>query len=53
MDFCGDNGDTTWALGDNSCRERTGLSSCNEYVAKNPDAFSETYWEINSLKLYQ
>ena len=30
-----------------------GWQSCNEYVALNPDAFSETYWEVNYLKVYQ
>jgi hypothetical protein len=53
IDFCGDNGEATWSSGDNSCSKTNGLSSCNEYVAGNPKAFSETYWEINSLKLYQ
>lgn len=27
--------------------------SCINYVAKNPAAFQETYWEINSVKIYQ
>jgi beta-glucanase (GH16 family) len=28
-------------------------STCNDYVSANPSAFQETYWEINSLKVYQ
>lgn len=28
-------------------------STCQDYVQNNPDAFKDTYWSINSLKVYQ
>ncbi|KAF7518305.1 hypothetical protein PCG10_000545 [Penicillium crustosum] len=51
--FCGD-----WAggvYGDSGC-PMTGsdsFQSCHNYVANNPAQFKETYWEINSVKIYQ
>lgn len=51
--FCGD-----WAggvYGDSGC-PMTGtdsFQSCHNYVANNPAKFKETYWEINSVKIYQ
>ena len=48
--FCGD-----WAgaycLLDSSCAGKT--LSCNDFVQSNPTAFKDTYWLINSLKVYQ
>jgi len=47
VDFCGPWGGagTPWAS--------TGISgSCNNYVANNPGAFTQAYWEINYVKLY-
>ncbi|KAI9728012.1 MAG: hypothetical protein M1828_005417 [Chrysothrix sp. TS-e1954] len=29
-----------------------GKGSCNSYVASNPTAFADAYWEVNSLKVY-
>lgn len=29
------------------------MQSCINYVAGNPGAFAESYWEINSLKVYK
>lgn len=52
--FCGD-----WAggvFGDSSCPlsdPSSPIQSCVNYVAQNPEAFKEAYWEINSIKLYQ
>lgn len=51
--FCGD-----WAggvYGKSGCPMSGSDSSqsCINYVAKNPAAFQETYWEINSVKIYQ
>lgn len=28
-------------------------ASCNDYVNNNPSAFSESYWKINSLKIFR
>lgn len=33
--------------------ETQSWSSCNEFVALNPGAFTETYWEVNYLNVYQ
>ncbi|KAI5465852.1 glycoside hydrolase family 16 protein [Mariannaea sp. PMI_226] len=48
--FCGD-----WAgkvfSGDGECSSLG--SSCEDYVANNPEAFVEAYWLINSIKVYQ
>jgi len=46
--FCGD-----WAGGVWESGRCTGLGSCESWVANNPGAFVESYWLINSLKVYQ
>ncbi|KAJ5467864.1 hypothetical protein N7475_005616 [Penicillium sp. IBT 31633x] len=51
--FCGD-----WAggvYGDSGCPMTDGDSfqSCHNYVANNPTQYKQTYWEINSVKIYQ
>ena len=33
--------------------ERQAWKSCVQYVALNPSAFKEVYWEVNYLKVYQ
>lgn len=47
--FCGDFGDATWNDG---CKAKTGYDTCAAYVAKVPGAFSQAYWDINSIKVY-
>ncbi|KAF2632612.1 glycoside hydrolase family 16 protein [Macroventuria anomochaeta] len=34
------------------CRAKTGVASCNDYVAKTPSAFDDVYFLINSIKTY-
>ncbi|KAJ5739997.1 Concanavalin A-like lectin/glucanase subgroup [Penicillium manginii] len=51
--FCGD-----WAggvYGQSGCpmSGSDSSTSCRNYVANHPAAFTETYWEINSVKIYQ
>ncbi|KAJ5668682.1 endo-1-3(4)-beta-glucanase [Penicillium macrosclerotiorum] len=51
--FCGD-----WAggvFGTSGCPMSSSdpSQSCINYVAKNPAKFEQTYWEINSVKIYQ
>ncbi|KAL2849183.1 concanavalin A-like lectin/glucanase domain-containing protein [Aspergillus pseudoustus] len=46
--FCGDWAGNVWGSG--SCSAH---GSCQDYVANNPSAFSEAYWDINSLRVYQ
>lgn len=49
--FCGDwaGADSVW--GGSSCSSKA--STCNDYVQNNPSAFKDTYWQLNSLKVYQ
>ena len=54
IDFCGSYAGNVWE--NNGCPmldPENGWSSCNEFVALNPSAFSETYWEVNYLHVYQ
>ncbi|KAF7718578.1 Endo-1,3(4)-beta-glucanase [Penicillium ucsense] len=51
--FCGE-----WAggvYGQSGCpmSGSDSISSCVNYVAQNPTAFEQSYWEINSVKIYQ
>lgn len=52
--FCGD-----WAgnvFAESTCPmsdPSSPMQSCVNYVAQNPAAFKEAYWEINSIKIYQ
>ncbi|CAK4011390.1 concanavalin A-like lectin glucanase domain-containing [Lecanosticta acicola] len=46
--FCGDWAGAVW--GSTSCA--AAASSCNDFVANNPQAFDQAYWSINSLKIY-
>ncbi|KAJ5179952.1 hypothetical protein N7492_003162 [Penicillium capsulatum] len=51
--FCGD-----WAggvFGKSGCpmTDADSFQSCHNFVAHHPEQFKETYWEINSLKIYQ
>ncbi|KAL4956666.1 concanavalin A-like lectin/glucanase domain-containing protein [Aspergillus filifer] len=47
--FCGDWAGNVWGSG--SCAALSG--SCTDYVANNPGAFADAYWDINSLRVYQ
>ena len=51
--FCGD-----WAggvFGKSGCpmTDADSFQSCHNFVANNPSKFEETYWDINSVKVYQ
>jgi hypothetical protein len=51
--FCGD-----WAggvFGNSGCpaTDADSFKSCHNYVANHPAVFKESYWEINSVKIYQ
>ncbi|KAM3515260.1 hypothetical protein MY11210_001153 [Beauveria gryllotalpidicola] len=48
IDFCGDYGNAVWASDGCSSLAPT----CAEWVAKNPAAFSNTYWDINYIDAY-
>lgn len=47
--FCGDWAGNSWSS--SSCAAKA--NTCNDYVANNPSAFANAYWDINSLKVYQ
>ncbi|KAH8900408.1 hypothetical protein GQ53DRAFT_633092, partial [Thozetella sp. PMI_491] len=48
--FCGSTLTPAMWQGDAQCSNYT---SCPEFVAKNPRAFDDTYWTINSIKVYE
>lgn len=35
------------------CAAKTGVSSCVNYVANNPSAFANAYWDVAVVKVYQ
>ena len=49
--FCGDWAGNVFSQ-DSTC-SALGASSCQDYVQNNPGAFKESYWAINSLKVYE
>ncbi|CAK7213826.1 hypothetical protein SBRCBS47491_001938 [Sporothrix bragantina] len=49
-DFCGINeSDTMWSS-DPAC---AAYPSCEAFVASQPEAFNETYWLVNSIRVYE
>ena len=48
--FCGDWAGSVWRF-DQTCSRKD--SSCENYVKNNPGDFKDTYWLINSLRVYQ
>jgi hypothetical protein len=48
--FCGDWGNAVWASNPVCSKKAT---TCNEYVANNPSAFTESFWRINYLKVFR
>ncbi|KAH7160869.1 hypothetical protein EDB81DRAFT_682109 [Dactylonectria macrodidyma] len=50
INFCGDYGASTWQNFD-TC---TALAdTCVEYVADNPEAFENVYWDVNYIEVYK
>ncbi|KAF1945102.1 hypothetical protein EJ02DRAFT_297452, partial [Clathrospora elynae] len=53
ISFCGSHaGGEAWD-GYTHCAKQTGVHTCEEYVAKNPNAFADVYFLINSVKIYE
>ncbi|KAK0361841.1 hypothetical protein LTR02_016854 [Friedmanniomyces endolithicus] len=52
--FCGSYAGNTWQ-GDGCplIDPTNGWQSCDDFVATNPQAFVDAYWEVNHLKVYQ
>jgi len=56
--FCGDWAGGVWAGSgipgqDLSCAQITGQPSCQAFVLSNGSAFTEAYWEVSYVKLFQ
>jgi len=49
LTYCGSWAGNVWSSG--SCASKA--DTCNDYVQNNPTAFQDSYWSINSLKVYQ
>ena len=47
--FCGDWAGEVWSQG--GCASKA--ATCEDFVANNGDAFSDAYWSINGLKVFQ
>ena len=47
--LCGDFAGNTWNA--SSCKAKA--PTCNEFAAKNPQAFVDAYWLINDIKVYE
>ncbi|KAI9758428.1 MAG: hypothetical protein M4579_003057 [Chaenotheca gracillima] len=50
--FCGSWAGQVWDTS-KSCKAQPHGDTCNDYVANNPSAFREAYWEINYVKVFQ
>jgi len=48
-DFCGTWAGQQWSASP-TCSKHA--SSCNDYVAANPGVYSDSYWLINSVRVY-
>ncbi|KAF5392404.1 hypothetical protein D9757_002181 [Collybiopsis confluens] len=56
--FCGDWAGSVWNDSgipgqEQSCAQRTGYSTCEAFVKAEGSAFSQAYWEIKSVNIYQ
>ncbi|KAI0761695.1 concanavalin A-like lectin/glucanase domain-containing protein [Trametes elegans] len=56
--LCGDWAGGVWSASglpgqDQSCAARTGATSCQDFVLNNGASFTEAYWEVKSVKIYQ
>lgn len=49
--FCGEWAGVESVWNASTCSKKA--STCEEWVQNNPEAFTEAYWEINALKVYQ
>lgn len=50
IDFCGDWAGEEW---DESCKKKTGVQTCEEYVRDNPEKFEEAFWEVGRVEWWQ
>ncbi|KAE9388395.1 family 16 hypothetical endo-1,3(4)-beta-glucanase from glycoside hydrolase [Gymnopus androsaceus JB14] len=52
LTFCGVFAGVT-SIWDDSCAASTGVADCNDFVDANPAAFSNAYFEINAVRVYE
>ncbi|KAF5123569.1 putative endo-1,3(4)-beta-glucanase [Metarhizium anisopliae] len=50
INFCGDWGNAIWGKSD-GCGKYA--ATCNEYVANNPKAFANAYWDVRYIEAYR
>lgn len=51
IDACGDWAGQTWQS--SGCAAKTGISTCDAYVANATNAFAQAFWLIDNVKIYQ
>ncbi|KAF9458752.1 concanavalin A-like lectin/glucanase domain-containing protein [Collybia nuda] len=56
--LCGDWAGAVWTSSgipgqEQSCAQRTGFPTCEAFVRASGSSFSEAYWEVKSVKIYQ
>ncbi|KAF3030291.1 hypothetical protein E8E12_000885 [Didymella heteroderae] len=51
--FCGKYAGAKAWEGYTGCRARTGVETCEQYVAQNPSAFDDVYYLINSISTFR
>ena len=49
--FCGDWAGKVWE--NQGCAKSTGVKTCEEYVGQHPEAFKESFWLVNYVKVFQ
>jgi hypothetical protein len=52
IDICGEWPEGIWNLEPGNCQEATGFSSCRDFAANQPEAFEESFFAINSIKIF-
>ncbi|KAH9043852.1 concanavalin A-like lectin/glucanase domain-containing protein [Lactarius pseudohatsudake] len=56
--LCGDWASGVWTASgipgqEQSCAQRTGVATCEQFVRQNGTALSEAYWEVKGVQIYQ
>ncbi|CAL1696723.1 unnamed protein product [Somion occarium] len=56
--LCGDWASSAWTGSgipgqEQSCAQRTGVATCEEFIRNNGAAMNDAYWEVKSVKIYQ
>lgn len=56
--LCGDWASGVWTSSgipgqEQSCAQRTGFATCEEFVRSSGSALNEAYWEVKNVKIYQ